>query len=212
MKKTLIALLSVSLASVAGAANINWTLSGAASRVVNGVSATSADATTAGNSSSAFTGTIYLLVADSASALGTDALGDNNTESAFLDKIGALKANDDYSTSDGKHPVVTSVPISSSLIKTSSQTYGLLVYDKDSYGNGWYKIVTATGTGYADNSPADAQTSVATSWNNIYSGSWNKAWEKPTDPDPGPTPGVPEPATGALALAGVALLFKRRRA
>lgn len=208
MKKTLTALLAISAVSVASAANINWSISGSATRVAYGVTATAADATSAANSTTALASTIYLLVADDASAF--DALGGNETESAFLTKIGNLTANSAYSTSDGKKPSVDNVAITSGKIKTTAQTYGMLVYSTDSYGNGWYKIVTtAAVAGYNDGASADAQSKINPSWNGMSGGTWVKAWEAPTQPV---TPDVPEPATGVLALAGVVLLFKRRRA
>ena len=50
----------------------------------------------------------------------------------------------------------------------------------------------------------------ATATPTVGGGWYQKPETQPVNPDD--PSGVPEPATGALALAGVALLFKRRRA
>ena len=153
---------------------------------------------------SALSSTVYLLVGDVSSLSG------HTTESEFLTALNALKLDDSYSTSDGKKPDVGDVVITSDKITgTGSQTFSMLVYSKDANGNGYYKIATDSNTGYATGASADAHTTIATSWTDMRNSDWVSAWTKQNDPV---TPDVPEPATGALALAGVALLFKRRRA
>ena len=94
-------------------------------------------------------------------------------------------------TSDGK----TYYNVSSTTYTISQSAYNALM-------NEGTALPPATFSGLASVvNPADATPGIGDGW-----------FLKPTTPDPGPTPGVPEPATGALALAGVALLFKRRRA
>ena len=92
----------------------------------------------------------------------------------------------------------------------------LLEYTKD--GNTYYNLASSlvTMSNMSLDPPVNASDvtgsfdySTATGNTLTAGGGW---FLKPATPDPGPQPGVPEPATGALALAGVALLFKRRRA
>ena len=176
------------------AASIDWSITG---------KGTAYDYT----GSSALSSTVYLLVGDLSSLSG------NTTESEFLTALNALKLDDTYGTSDGKKPDVGDVVITSDKITgTGNQTFSMLVYTKDSDGNGYYKIAIDSNTGYATGASADAHTTIATSWTDMRNSDWVSAWTKQDDPGPGPQPDVPEPATGALALAGVALLFKRRRA
>ena len=110
----------------------------------------------------------------------------------------------------------------------TSQLKNSWTIDTDSYGNGdtfavllkyvkdgdTYWILSSalvTMSGMATDPPANANNVTASfSYGNgtdptlTSGGGWVKA--KPS------TPVVPEPATGALALAGVALLFRRRKA
>ena len=197
MKRIILTLSTIMMLLNANAASINWSVGGSASRVINGVFAESKDATTATNGSTPLSSTVYLLVADDVSGLTG-----NTSKDSFLSNLETITVNKAYSTSDGKKPSVSNLPITSSLITTTEQTYGLLVFAEDSFGNGWYKMATAKGTGYATGASADAQTNLATSWNNVYSAGWTKAYTAP----------VPEPSTAVLALAGLALLLKRRRA
>ena len=189
--KTLIALLTLAAVS-AQSASIDWTINGRGN-------ATAYDGTTALSSK------VYFILASDVSSLTG-----NETESEFLDALSSITLDDSYSTaSGGAKPTVEKVPVTSSQITgTSEQTFGMVVYSKDADGNGYYKIATAGGTGYATGASADAHTIVQTSWTDLRNASWVSAWTKPSE-DPS---SVPEPATGALALAGVALLFKRRRA
>ena len=195
MKKSILLIALVAMAVSANAACIDWNLGGSATRVVNGVKAESKDATSAISGTTALSSTVYLLIASDLSGLSG-----NTSKDAFLSNLALISVSDTYSTSDGKKPAVSAVTVTSDLIQQASQTYGVLVFDTDSFGNGWYKIATATGTGYAPGASADARTTVNTSWNNVYTSSWTKAWT------------VPEPSTSVLALAGLALLLKRRRA
>ncbi len=93
-------------------------------------------------------------------------------------------------TSDGK----TYYNVSSTTYTVTTAAYNALINEgtdlPEAKFSGLASVVNA----------ADATPSIGDGW-----------FLKPTTPDPGPGT-IPEPATGALALAGVALLFKRRRA
>lgn len=197
MKKISLLFTSVLVATASYAANINWTISGVASKVCYDYSG-----------SSPLQSSVYLIIADDLSSLAGF-----TTESEFLDGLNSLTLNSTYSTSNGKKPSVSGVTVSSEKLSGgTSYSFGLLTYTTDSEGNGWYKIGTATETAWADGTDARDQKTVSTSWATMANSTWQSAWTKQDDPGPGPQPDVPEPATGALALAGVALLFKRRRA
>ena len=96
----------------------------------------------------------------------------------------------------------------------SEYTFQLILVDS----KGKYSL-SSTASAYAYDPSNDDATSLLFGNTDIGAAAqaggttWN---EKPTygggGQGGGETPGVPEPATGALALAGVALLFKRRRA
>ena len=104
---------------------------------------------------------------------------------------------------------------------SNGQTYALLtkyVNDGKTYWNLSSTLNTLSGLDPTDprvnpeawTNFAFGSTVVGESETLTAGGGWTLAKQQ-TEPTP-PTPDVPEPATGALALAGVALLFKRRRA
>ena len=194
MKKTVLTIAVLAISLVANGASINWTINGKGTAY--GVNAAAIDATSATDSTSVLTSTVYLILASDLTGI-TDA----TTKQAFDDALAAITIDSSTSTSDGTKPEVTKLPITSNLIKTSSQTYGMLVVAQDSFGSAWYKVVTTEATGYAPGASADAQTIVTTSWTTMRNGSWTKGYTA-----------VPEPSTAALALAGLALLLKRRKA
>ena len=92
----------------------------------------------------------------------------------------------------------------SSDLLTAGETYsfGLLYYSTDSKGDGYFKIATVSSQAYDPADPTsvqDAKTSFTTFGNASYG--TEKAFSA-----------VPEPSTAALALAGLALLIRRRKA
>ena len=203
MKKSLLATFVALSVGVASAASVSWTISGVASKVIKDYSG-----------ESPLVSSVYLVLSDS---LAGDSFKNLETEAALTDALSAITVNGAYSTSDGKKPSVKDLRVDSNLLSTATTNLGLLVYSKDTAGNGYYKVYSTSTTPWTDNTPAADRGTLSTSWASLVPASWVSAWTKPTEPDPGPGPGpgpgpIPEPATGALALAGVALLFKRRRA
>ena len=195
MKKTILTIAVLAISLVANGASINWTINGKGTAY--GVNASAIDATSATDSTTAvLNSTVYLILASDLTGITGAA-----TKQAFEDALADITIDSSASTSDGTKPDVTSLPVTSSLITTSSQTYGMLVVAQDSFGSAWYKVVTTEATGYAPGASADAQTIVTTSWTTMRNGSWTKGYTA-----------VPEPSTAALALAGLALLLKRRKA
>ena len=194
MKKTILALAVFVAAYSANAASINWTINGKGTAY--GVKADAIDSITAADSTTGISSTVYLIMASDLSGITGAANKDD-----FLSALSSITVSDSVSTSDGSKPSVTKVPVSSELISTSSQIYGMLVFAEDSFGGGWYKIVKSEGTGYAPGTSVDQQGIVTTSWTTMRNSSWTKGYTA-----------VPEPSTAVLALAGLALLLKRRRA
>ena len=195
MKKSLImatALVAVSFA--AQAASIQWTINGIATKVLKDVQGNTAANTT-----------LYFILADDLSSLQEQA-----SQSAFESNLASLTLATATTTSEGKMPTVSKQVVTDNTALTAGTTYtfGLLTYSADSTGAGFYRIVTVSNKAYDASDPTSAQ-EAKTNFGTLTSASWTSAWTTSTEPV---TPDVPEPATGALALAGVALLFKRRRA
>ena len=189
MKKLMTLALTTLAVVAAQAANINWSTSGNATTY-----AYEKDGTTLTS------GTVYLVLADDLSSITG-----KESQKDFEKALAALTLDSSVSTSGGVKPSVTKKLVSSDkLVDGQSTTFGILTYCVDSDGNGWYHVGTATSTPWADGTPSTAQKTVTTPWAKLASDTYKVAW---TAPQP-----IPEPATGALALAGVALLFRRRRA
>ena len=197
MKKLMTLALTTLAVVAAQAANINWTVSGTASSIVYDIKPDGS-----GSSTTTFSGSAYLIIADDLSSLSG-----LKSQSAFESALSAITL-ETVSVSAGAKPSVTKQLVSNDQLNDgTSTTFGLLVYSTDSDGNGYYKVATVSATPWADGTPTSAQKTVTTPWAKVAadtSAPWTKAWTKPQP--------VPEPATGALALAGVALLFRRRRA
>ena len=194
MKKLLTLALAVSLVGAASAACIDW-------------GATQARNTYVWDSDgNKFNGTAYLVLADDVSTI----LAPTETET-FTDLLGNYKL-DSVSISDGAYKITEKTSPNSDRL-TAGTEYDFQVILVDSNGN--YKL-SDTKRNAAYTSGTDDPTSVG-----FTDTSFGASRNAPQDPAAawtdapvyqGGTPGVPEPATGALALAGVALLFKRRRA
>ena len=196
MKKLLQFAAVAVLAFSSQAASINWTISGSTTYVLNDYN------------NNPYASTVYLIAASDLSSIT-----DLDSKSAFEDALDDLTIVT-TSSSEGKKPTVSKQVVTDSRLTSGSQfKFGLLVVSEDGDGNGYYKVLAVNGTPYTTGADASAQTTLTTPWNTLGGQSWTSAWTKQNDPvNPDPQPGVPEPATGALALAGVALLFKRRRA
>ena len=124
----------------------------------------------------------------------------------FDEALAAITIGSVNAGTDGKKPTengttVSEVEVSSPLL-TASQNYllGSLYMGYDDAGNGFYRIATNTGTAFDPKVEGSAGT-VSLNWANMGSASWSKGYTA-----------VPEPSTAVLALAGLALLLKRRRA
>ena len=165
----------------ATAASIDWSFSGITTTAKR-------IKDSAGND---FTGSVYLILASDASTLNTTSADAFQTS---LDKItiGTKAVDSGRPGSD----VVTST--SALLANTSTEyTFQVVVYD----GTGFY--LSATQSNYAYNLGTDDPSSVTFTAQNIgntYTSGNDIKWTA-----------VPEPASAMLALAGVAMLIRRRK-
>ena len=188
MKNLLSILAVMAIAVVSQAATVKWSIGGSATYVMNDY---------LGNPYA--NQKVYLINANDVSSL-TNPTQDKDT---FLSNLANLTIFEATSASDGTKPTtVNNLEVSSStLMEADTQmTFDALVFSEDSEF-GYYKLMTVNATPYADTAPATARTAnVRTAWNTIGGKSWTKAYA------------VPEPSTAMLALAGLALLLKRRRA
>ena len=186
MKKLSTLILLVACSVTTQAATVKWSIGGSTTFVMNDV-----------NDKPYASQLIYLIAADDLSSLTTA------TKSEFESALSALTIATATSAADGTKPTnVANLEVTSSTLMTAgtSMKFGALIVSEDKEF-GYYKILTATATPYADDAPDASRTAnVRTAWNTISQQSWNKTYA------------VPEPATAALALAGLALLIKRRRA
>ncbi len=164
---------------------------------------------TALKSSSDVTGYLVLL---SGSSLASPYDFDDSFDAT---KVGTIAGTDTDGTNKGSATSGTLELDGAS----NGQTYALLakyVADGKTYWNLSSSLNTLSGLDPSDPrvNPADWN---AFAFGNTVVGESDKltagaGWTLAQATTPGPQPDVPEPATGALALAGVALLFKRRRA
>ncbi len=201
--KKLLTLALLAAVGVASAASIDWGVSSARNTFVWDKD---------GNK---FNGTAYLVLASDVETILAP------TETETFQALLTAKKLDDVALSGGKYAVDESTVTNDGLTAGTEYEFQLILVDSDgnyqltgtaknrAYTSGVddARSVTFTSTmlGASKNAPTDP------------AGAWNDApVYQNDDPGPGPGPGpdpsdVPEPATGALALAGVALLFKRRR-
>ena len=188
MKKilALIAILGIGITS-AQAASIQWSVSGIATAVL-----TNPDST----GSTAGLATVYFILADDLSSLSGNA-----TKSDFESALSAITLATATTANDGTKPSVTKQVVTSELLTVGqTHTFGLLYFGEDDRGDGYYKLITASKAAYDASAPTTAK-EVKTSFSNLANASYTSAYTA-----------VPEPSTAVLALAGLALLLKRRRA
>lgn len=94
--------------------------------------------------------------------------------------------------------VAGNTPVVNDLISSSSPNNFFVILSQQVDSTYYYKVVTGTQTGYeTTGDPLPTPTTMAWTAQNVASASYAA---------------VPEPSTAALALAGLALLIKRRRA
>ena len=190
MKKLMTLALATLAVVAAQAANINWTVSGNTTTYVY-----EKDGTTP------YSGTVYLVLANDLTSLNNKA-----SQKDFESALAAITLDSGESSSAGVRPATTKKLVSSDLlVADTATTFAALVYCTDADGNGWYKVGTGSQQPWADGTSTAGQRTVSTPWAKLAADTYKQAWTKAPAP-------IPEPATGALALAGIALLFRRRRA
>lgn len=198
MKNIIITLSLVVIATMSHAASINWTMSGSTTTVLY------APKTDGKNSTSPLSNaTLYLMLGSSENLTKLSEATTSTIESV----LGNLALNKNYSTSStGTRPTISGVVVSDdSLSAGTLTTFALVVLGSDSDGGKWYKYITPTGTPYADGTAVADQTKLTTAWAQMTSTAATAAQWNAVTP-------VPEPSTAVLALAGLALLLKRRKA
>ena len=186
--KTKLSILLAFAALLTQAASIDWTISG------TGVVKDADNNPLSGAK-------LYLISAADTRFLSAE----YNSLDDFMSALESVTINSTYALDNaGQKPTVTKVPVSSSTLMTAGtkMTFGLLVLDTSNGVS--YRMMTAEGTPYADGASADAHTTLTTPIGRLASNTsspWTQA-----------NVAVPEPSTAALALAGLALLLKRRKA
>ena len=188
--KRIITCLVFAAAFTASAASINWQVSGLANKILNNY-----DGSVAANTP------VYLILADTASLASITGCADKDTFVSALEDItvasGTTKADGKKWDGAGNYTAYKS-PL---LTAGAQHALAMLYYSEDAAtGIGYYKITTGKGNAYDETVPG-ATGSISLSYANLGTATWTKGYEA-----------VPEPSTAALALAGLALLLKRRKA
>ena len=194
--KKILAIVSVAIvgATFSHGAAIDWQISGMNSELKNYLGTTAANVP------------VYLVLADSTSIA---TITDTASQAEFEEALANITIGSTTTGSDGKKPAdwastsYTKTFESDLLTSGTSYTFGMLYASQDADGNGNYRLLASTQSimAYDVKDPTSAQT-VSLSWSNMGKASWSSAYAAP----------VPEPSTAALALAGLALLLKRRKA
>ena len=187
--KKFITLMVLAAASISAyGASINWNISGVNNALDNYTGGAAANTT------------VYLVLGDAASkALLTSS---TQLDTDFFSALAGITINTVTSAVDGKKPAVTADIVSTSALLTAGATYtfGMLYVSQDALGNGYYAWASASGTAYNyDPEDLSGASPVSLSWATMNSSSWTQGYA------------VPEPATAALALAGLAMLIRRRK-
>ena len=111
---------------------------------------------------------------------------------------------------NGKFDKFLGTSFADNSVVANGNVFGVLITYTDTEGNVWYNLSSNTYTlsGVADDTTTIAKQNFNFAWTNDESGA-----EAPTAGGGWWTaPAVPEPVSAGLALAGIALLLKRRRA
>jgi PEP-CTERM putative exosortase interaction domain len=189
MKKTFAIFIAFAIASTTFAASIDWEMTGLNNALATHTGGIAADTT------------VYFLYGTEA-AIDLLLASTTASKSEFESALASITLDTTASNSEGKKPTESFVEniFSSGITAGANNYFGMLYYSEDAKGNGYYKLVTGSGVGYIYNpeSLADAQR-VQLSWQTMRNDTWTQAYA------------VPEPATAALALAGLALLIRRRK-
>lgn len=197
MKKLLALILAFSLVS-SQAASFDWG-TGAVKASFDGTVFNSSD----------YTVTAYLVL-----------LTSTDTDSMFTISYEGTGSINPASSVDTKSPTVTGGNANKGKIKgtyasndiANDQNYGMYIMYTDTTGTKWYNF---SSTVYTVSGLADATSSLDAA---EFAFNFNKTTEIKTTSQSASSGGgwysisVPEPSTAALALAGLALLIKRRRA
>ena len=191
MKNKIATLLLIGAVATCQAASINWQVGGA-NRALTDYTGSAAANTT-----------VYLVLTDGLNNItGID--GSTTSKSDFDSALLAITVGTVDANGEGKKPASTTTTVDSDLL-TAGQTYALsgLYFSTDATtGDIYYRVVNTSGTAY--DKTVEGQTgSVSTNWGTMANASWTKGYTAAA---------VPEPSTAVLALAGLALLLKRRRA
>ena len=213
MKKSLLAFSTLLLAFSASAVSLSWSGNTSNSKFTG---LTSGTALTGGAGSETASITVYYILYSNYDSLV--AQGASLDEDSFKDlnlAVASAAGNNSNANAAGRIGVSTST----TAYDTAGVNYFARAYATIGGDSYFMDVFGGSGNGgvwtTAQNGDASVQEKLA--WaNGTYGGGTstvvgtaNKWVAVSTEPI---TPEVPEPATGALALAGVALLFKRRRA
>ena len=185
MKKLLVFALCATIAGIASAGSIQWEISMGKKGYI---------ADSLGNK---MNGNLYFILTSSA-----DALADAVATDTFATVLASVSLGDPLQLTDGKSSNVTTVTEPSTVLAVGeTYSFSLVVYD---VANKQYYLSAALSEKAYDES-AEVVTANSITFDTSHVGSTFTANWSPTTP-------VPEPSTAALALAGLALLLKRRKA
>ena len=200
--KKLITLAALVAAASVQAASIDWNTNFGTRNIKN-------------SAGSKLSGSAYLILASDVSNI--EGLLKDGDISGFNTAMSTYKLNsDDIAISNGKTSPTSGTATNSRLTAGTEYEFAFVIYD--SANQEYYVTGTATEKAYDANSSDDAlkvPKSIAFDYAALGATTGSSGTNPNTFKSATEAAGsgdVPEPATGALALAGVALLFKRRRA